>query len=132
VRYLEGGTEEARQRLDGILAVTPTNAEASFYLGLIDYDEEKFEEAVNRIHFAARLDPSLPDIRVWLAMAYLSTGQLRTARDLLDQVVRPGASRSRGKTAPPTASPTPGAPPGSGPQKSPASPAPTPAARPVG
>ena len=132
VRYLEGGTEEARQRLDGILAVTPTNAEASFYLGLIDYDEEKFEEAVNRIHFAARLDPSLPDIRVWLAMAYLSTGQLRTARDLLDQVVRPGASRSRGKTAPPTASPTPGAPSGSGPQKSPASPAPTPAARPVG
>ena len=124
-RHLEGKTEEARQRLDGLLALTPTNAEASFYLGLIDYDQEKFEEAVTRIHYAARLDPSLPDIRVWLAMAYLSTGQLRTARDLLHQVVRPGASRARGRVTNPTTSPTP-----AGPQPSPTSP--TPVERPVG
>ena len=125
LRHLEGGTEEARQRLDGLLALTPTNAEASFYLGLIDYDQEKFEEAATRIHFAARLDPSLPEIRVWLAMAYLSTGQLRTARDLLDQVVRPGASRARGRATTPTTSPTP-----AGPQPSPS--IPTPVERPVG
>jgi len=134
-RHLEGGTEEARQRLDGLLAVTPTNAEASFYLGLIDYDQEKFEEAATRIHFAARLDPSLPDIRVWLAMAYLSTGQLRTARDLLDQVVRPGASRSRGRATTPTPIPTPTGSQSGGAQPAPANPAPStikPAERPVG
>jgi serine/threonine protein phosphatase PrpC len=105
-RHLEGQTAEARQQLEAILTRMPAHAEANFYLGLIDYDEEKFEEAIRRLHYAARLDPSLPQIRIRLAMAYLSTGQMRTARDLLHQVVRPNPPRGGVRAPVPSPSPS--------------------------
>lgn len=103
-RHLEGKTDEARQRLNQVLIANPNHAEASFYLGLIDYDQGKFDEAVNRLQQAAKLDPRLPNVQVRLAMAYLSIGQMRTARDVLQQMVAP---TSPVPTPTPSATPTP-------------------------
>ncbi|MBK9315017.1 MAG: Stp1/IreP family PP2C-type Ser/Thr phosphatase [Acidobacteria bacterium] len=107
-RFLEGFRDEGRKRLNLALTSNPNSAEAHYYLGRIDYAEGRFDEAVNHLNQAARTDPNLPNIQLHLAMAYMSIGQMRNARDILQQVV--------GATTPqPVASPSPaaGASPGS-------------------
>jgi tetratricopeptide (TPR) repeat protein len=93
-RFFEGKPEEARRRINNVLVANPNNAEAYFYLGRIDYAENKLDEAINHMSQALKLDPTIPDIRVHLAMAYLAIGQGRNARDILQQVIEPvpGAS----------------------------------------
>jgi PPM family protein phosphatase len=98
-RFLEGYSQEARERLNQVLINNPNNAEAHFYLGRIDYGETKYDEAINHFSQALRLDPNIPDLRVHLAMAYLSIGQQRNARDILQQAVGPSPEPS---TSPPT------------------------------
>ena len=100
-RFLEGRRDEARQRLNRIIGGDAGHAEAAFYLGRIDYAEGKFDDAINRLTTAMRLDPTLPEIRIHLAMAYLSVGQQRNAKDVLQQLVAP-------PFPPPGSSPTPG------------------------
>lgn len=107
-RFLEGFRDEGRKRLNLALTSNPNSAEAHYYLGRIDYAEGRFDEAVNHLNQAARTDPNLPNIQLHLAMAYMSIGQMRNARDILQQVA--------GSTTPqPVASPSPaaGASPGS-------------------
>jgi serine/threonine protein phosphatase PrpC/cytochrome c-type biogenesis protein CcmH/NrfG len=93
-RFFEGQTEEARRRLNKVLSEHPNNAEAYFYLGRIDYAENKLDEAISNMSQALKLDPNLPDIRVHLAMAYLAIGQGRNARDILQQVIEPAREAS--------------------------------------
>ena len=99
-RFFEGQTEEARRRLNQVLSANPNHAEAYFYLGRIDYAENKLDEAISHMSQALKLDPNLPDIRVHLAMAYLAIGQGRNARDILQQVIEPVSN--------PSPTPTPG------------------------
>lgn len=102
-RFLEGVGNEARSRLNMIVSANPNNAEAHYYLGRIEYSEGRYDAAINHLSQAARLNPNLPEIRVHLAMAYMSVGQVRNARDLLQEAV--------GVTSPPPA-PSPTAKPG--------------------
>lgn len=111
-RYLEGRREEARQRLEQLAAANANNAEAIYYLGVIDYAQGRYPEAIARFRQAVQLDPTLPNVRVRLAMAYLSTGQLRTGRDTLQEILTPqgpqGLKGEPGGTGgDPMASPTP-------------------------
>jgi TolA-binding protein len=111
-RYLEGRREEARQRLEQLAAANANNAEAIYYLGVIDYAQGRYPEAIVRFRQAVQLDPTLPNVRVRLAMAYLSTGQLRTGRDTLQEILTPqGPQRLNGEpgntSGDPMASPTP-------------------------
>jgi serine/threonine protein phosphatase PrpC/TolA-binding protein len=93
-RFFEGQTEEARRRLNKVLNDHPDHAEAYFYLGRIDFAENKLDEAINHMSQALKLDPNLPDVRVHLAMAYLTIGQGRNAKDILQQVVEPARESS--------------------------------------
>lgn len=105
-RFVEGFRDEARNRLNQAVGANPNNAEAHYYLGRIDYAEGKYDAAVNHLNQAARLDPNLPDIRLHQAMAYMSIGQMRNARDLLQQIV--GATTPETPPAPsPSATPKP-------------------------
>ncbi len=99
-RFLEGHPGEARDLLNKVSIEKPDQAEADLYLGRIEYAEGKFEEAIGHYERALKKDPNLPDIRIHLAMAYLSIGQQRTARDYLQQAIAPSSS-------PPPPSPTP-------------------------
>ena len=112
-RYLEGQTIESRERLVKVLSDNPNNAEANFYLGRIDYAQGRYDEAISHLSQALKLDPNLHDIRIHLAMAYLSVGQQRNARDVLQQVVAPGSTPaplpSPTVTSAPAASPASGA-----------------------
>lgn len=109
-RHLEGKSDEAREQLNKVLTDHPNHAEALFYLGLIDSAQGKFDDAINHLGQAAKLDPKLPDVQVHLAMAYLSIGQMRNARDILQQVLTPAASPlpSGAPSASPAASGMPG------------------------
>jgi protein phosphatase len=99
-RFIEGQTTEARQRLNQVLTANPNHAEANFYLGRIDYAEGKFDDAINHFSQALKLDPKLPDVEIHLAMAYLSIGQSRNARDILQQAVNPSAPTQTGSPSP--------------------------------
>ncbi len=112
-RFLEGKAAEGRQQLSQVLAVKPNHAEAHYYLGRIDYAEGKYEDAVNHLSQAFKDDPNLPDIRIHLAMAYISIGQARTARDILQQVITPSSPTPTPTPSPvlaPSASPASGKP----------------------
>ncbi|QQS46992.1 MAG: protein phosphatase 2C domain-containing protein [Acidobacteriota bacterium] len=102
-RFLEGFRDEARNRLNLVVTANPNNAEAHYYLGRIAYAEGRYDEAVNQLSQAARLDSKLPDVQIYLAMAYISIGQMRNARDLLHQAVgaaSPAPSPSAGTPKP--------------------------------
>lgn len=103
-RHLEGRSDEARTRISAVLTAKPDNAEALYYLGRIDLDQKKYDDALTRLKEAARLDPNLPDVLAHLATAYLGLGQSRNAMDVL---MRISATPSSSPTASPQASPTP-------------------------
>jgi predicted Zn-dependent protease len=100
-RHLDGHSDEARTRINAVLTTNPANVEALYYLGRIDLDQKKFEDAVNRLNQAAKLDAKLPDVWAYLAMAYLGLGQTRNAYDALLRISAPPSSGT------PQASPTP-------------------------
>jgi PPM family protein phosphatase len=108
-RFLEGYPSEGRQRLKDIINNAPKqeHAEASFFLGRIDYAEGKYDEAVDHFSQAMKLDPNRPDFRVHLAMTYLQMAQLRNAKDVLQQVVSPTPETATSPT-PTATSATPG------------------------
>lgn len=130
-RHLEGKSDEARDRLNKVLTNNPNHAEANFYLGLIDYDQTRFDESINHLSQAAKLDPSLPNVQIRLAMAYLSIGQMRNARDVLQNVVKPAGQVAPGAAASPAVSPAAAGSPTPAPGASPANQKPA-GAKPVG
>jgi TolA-binding protein len=101
---LSGRTEEARKRLNEILLAQPTNAEAHFVLGRVDYAEKKYEEAINHFKQAATINPELDEAWIFAAAAYLNIGQARNASDSLQRLIVPPAA----------ASPSPNSSPGAG------------------
>ncbi len=102
--HLEGRSEEARTRINIALAANPANAEALYYLGRIDLDQKKYDEAANRLKEAAKLDAKLPNVWAYLATAYLESGQSSNAKDALRRIFAPPPS---GPGASPQSSPTP-------------------------
>lgn len=90
--HLEGRSDEARTRINAALTANPTNAEALYYLGRIDLDQKKYDEATTRLKEAAKLDAKLPDVLAHLAAAYLGSGQTRNAMDVLQRLSAPSSS----------------------------------------
>jgi len=90
-RHLEGFSDEARTRINAVLTANPASAEAHFFLGRLDLDQKKYEEAVTHLSQAAKLDANLPDVWVHLALAYLGLGQTRNATDALQRIIAPSA-----------------------------------------
>src|SRR5215475_10770487 len=74
-RHLEGFSDEARTRINAILTANQSNDEALYYLGRIDLDQKKYDDAANRLNQAAKLNAKLPDVWAYLAAAYLGMGQ---------------------------------------------------------
>jgi protein phosphatase len=90
-RHLDGFSDEARTRINTMLTANPASAEAHFFLGRLDLDQKKYEDAVTHLSQAAKLDPNLPDVWVHLALAYLGLGQTRNATDALQRIIAPSA-----------------------------------------
>jgi len=103
-RHLEGFSDEARTRINAILTANQSNDEALYYLGRIDLDQKKYDDAANRLNQAAKLNAKLPDVWAYLAAAYLGMGQTSNAKDALRNLSAPP---SNAPGASPQSSPTP-------------------------
>jgi serine/threonine protein phosphatase PrpC/TolA-binding protein len=86
-RHLDGRSDDARSRINAALTANPNNAEAHFFLGRIELDQKRYEEAETHLSQAAKLDATLPDVRIHLALAYLGLGQASNAKDALQRII---------------------------------------------
>ena len=102
--HVEGRSDEARTRINAALTANPSNAEALYYLGRVDLDQRKYDDAVTHLKEAAKLDAKLPDVWSYMAMAYLGLGQPRNAMDALQRI---SGQPSGAPGANPQSSPTP-------------------------
>ena len=102
--HVEGRSDEARTRINAALTANPSNAEALYYLGRVDLDQKKYDDAVIHLKEAAKLDAKLPDVWSYMAMAYLGLGQPRNAMDALQHV---SSQPTGAPSASPQSSPTP-------------------------
>lgn len=91
--HLNGKSAEAKQRLESVLQTTPNHAEAFLFLGIIEYEEGLFDESRKHLQAALKNDPTLPNIRVRLALTYCRMGQTRNAADILQEMVGPRLPR---------------------------------------
>jgi protein phosphatase len=102
--HVEGRSDEARTRINAALTANPSNAEALYYLGRVELDQRKYDDAVTHLKEAAKLDAKLPDVWAYMATAYLGLGQSRNAMDALLRLSAPATSAPG---ANPQSSPTP-------------------------
>lgn len=90
----EGRNEESRAQLNEILLRDQSNAEAHYCLGRLDYNEKKYDEAINHFRQAVQLNQELDESWVFIASAYLQIGQARNASDSLQKLITPPNSTS--------------------------------------
>ncbi|MEM6632893.1 MAG: tetratricopeptide repeat protein [Bacteroidota bacterium] len=75
------------QTLRRILDINPSNADASFQLGLFSAQTGQFEKAIERFERVLEVDPGNLSARYHLARSSLQTGEVQTAKKLLGEVV---------------------------------------------
>lgn len=106
--HLEQKSELARQRLEELVRVSPGNAEACLFLGIIEYDLDNFDQSVTLFQRAIKADPAMSNVRVRLALSFSRMGQSRNAADVLQEMVGrrnaplPGATGPAGAATPAT------------------------------
>ena len=113
--HLEQQSDLARQKLEYLLNSSPANAEALLFLGIIEYDLRNYDRSVDLLARAAKIDPSMPNVKVRLALSFSRMGQSRNAADVLQEMV--GGRHTHGVTSSPsevTPATTPSAPRGDG------------------
>lgn len=105
--HLNGKSDEARQRLEVLLQKSPLNAEALLFLGIVEYEESLYDESRKHLQAALKADPTLPNVRIRLALTYSRMGQLRNAADILQEMVGPRLPRGVKVTPSPALTPSP-------------------------
>lgn len=105
--HLNGKSDEARQRLEVLLQKSPLHAEALLFLGIVEYEESLYDESRKHLQAALKADPTLPNVRVRLALTYSRMGQLRNAADILQEMVGPRLPRGVQVTPSPALTPSP-------------------------
>lgn len=80
--------DKARERLAQLAAAKPENAELRYWLGRADYEMKLYPDAVKHLNEAARLDASLPDIHVHLALAYSALNDKRNLEESLKRALQ--------------------------------------------
>lgn len=81
----EGKVDEARQQLEALAKRNPADPAAPFYLGIVDFQEKDYEQAVAHFKRAVNLKPDFEPAYSELAAAQLNIGQQRQALETIDQ-----------------------------------------------
>ena len=105
--HLNGKSDEARQRLEVLLQKSPLHAEALLFLGIVEYEESLYDESRKHLQAALKADPTLPNVRIRLALTYSRMAQLRNAADILQEMVGPRLPRGVKVTPSPALTPSP-------------------------
>lgn len=80
--------DKARERLVQLVAAKPGNGETLFWLGRSEYELKLYPDALKHLTDAARLDPTLPNVYIHLALAQLAGGDKKTAEDSLKKALQ--------------------------------------------
>lgn len=83
-----GQTSEALQKVEGVLAVRPKDAQMRFLKGLILTEQNKSAEAINIFTKLTDDYPELPEPYNNLAVLYAASGQYDKARASLEMAIR--------------------------------------------
>ena len=79
-----GRPEKAREYFTRAQALRENDAEPRYYLGLISYEEQKFESAESHAIAALRLKPNFYKSMALLGMARIRLNRLKPARDIYE------------------------------------------------
>ena len=87
-----GNWETVKQQYEKILEIDPMNTRANYYLGMIYYNREKYDDALPCFEKVANLYPFDYDGNLMYAWTNLKLGKLREAKVLFNKVLmmRPG------------------------------------------
>ena len=94
-----GNWETVRQQYVNILDIDPMNSKANYYMGMLHYNREEFEEAFDYFEKVANLYPFDYDGMIMYAWVNYRLGKLREAKVLFNKVlmINPGdASATEG------------------------------------
>jgi PPM family protein phosphatase len=80
--------DKARERLAQLVATKPESAELRYWLGRADYELKQYPDAVKHLNEAVRLDASLPDIYVHLALAYSALNDKKNLEESLKKALQ--------------------------------------------
>ncbi len=82
-----GDDQRARSTLSGLAERYPERSIYIYWLGRLDYDQHRYEEAVKKLSRALALDPK--SVRAWdsLGLAFDMSGKMEQARDAFEKAV---------------------------------------------
>src|SRR3569833_2586129 len=75
----QGDIAKAESGWEGVLKLSPRDAEAIARLGLLEARQEHYDKAVDRYKRAIALNPEMPGLRLNLGLALFKAGQMRHA-----------------------------------------------------
>jgi tetratricopeptide (TPR) repeat protein len=78
--------ENAEQQFINITRIDPKHHEAYYYLGLINFEQNKFSEAVNFFNQSLAINPDNDDLLIFISDAYRRQGMISNAIDALERV----------------------------------------------
>jgi len=86
----EGKTTEAEAVWKAIVKSNPNNSEAYAYLGLLEARQEHYKEAIANYRKALSLNPKIPGLRLNLGLSLFKAGELRSAIETFETLLRSG------------------------------------------
>ena len=75
----QGDIAKAQVEWEGVLKLSPRDAEANAHLGLLEARQEHYDKAVDRYKKAIALNPEMPGLRLNLGLALFKAGQMKSA-----------------------------------------------------
>lgn len=96
-----GNGKRARATLTDLSTKHPNSAIYIYWLGRLDYDQRRYEDAVTKLKKAAELDPNSPRIQNSLGLALDMQGHMEQARSVLGKAADLNRSQSKPSPWPP-------------------------------
>jgi membrane associated rhomboid family serine protease len=87
-RLRAGDTDRALSIAREVAETNPENAKARAFLGMIELTRENWPEAEKNLSEAARLDPALPNVHRYLALALATQGKYAESLKPLEEALR--------------------------------------------
>ncbi len=93
-----GADAEAIESLTQAVALNPTNFDAQFYLGRVQYTVRDYAGAIKALHEAVRLNPKNADSRFFLGTALEGNGNSDEALKEYEELIKIAPNSAQGQT----------------------------------
>ena len=87
LRWTEHQLEPAREALRHAVELSPDDSFAHYYLGLVELDARRYEQAFHELEISRQPLPANPDFLMQAAAGYAALGRQADARKVLEQLM---------------------------------------------